>query len=95
MSRIMGEWEVHVALLGVTVYALLRIREKRRIDDLLASYGPDVKLPPHLISYVPYLVRVLYCCDNLVTTQKCACNVFADLMILFFSNIICSTGICN
>eukprot|EP00986_Skeletonema_menzelii_P007254 scaffold2848_cov150-Skeletonema_menzelii.AAC.6 len=51
----MGEWEVHVALLGVTVYALLRIREKRRIDDLLASYGPDVKLPPHLISYVPYL----------------------------------------
>lgn len=57
---------MHVALLGVTVYALLRIREKRRIDDLLASYGPDVKLPPHLISYVPYLVRVLYCCDNLV-----------------------------
>lgn len=56
MSRIMGGWEVHVALLGVTIYMLKRIREKRRIDDLLASYGPDVKLPPHLISFVPYLV---------------------------------------
>lgn len=56
--QLAGEWKVHLILLGVTIYVFRHVHRKRKLAELLASYGPDVKLPPHLRSFVPYLVRI-------------------------------------
>jgi len=58
-SEIMlNEWLDHLIIIGATIlaYILLNyLRNIRRRNKLLASYGPNICIPPHHHSYVPFL----------------------------------------
>jgi len=58
-SEIMlNEWLDHLLIISGTlsVYVLLNyLRNIRRRNKLLASFGPNVCIPRHLASYVPFL----------------------------------------
>ena len=54
----LNEWLDHLLIIGGTlsVYVLLNyLRNIRRRNKLLASYGSGIYIPPHLTSYVPFL----------------------------------------